>query len=548
MVETIRQLTYKASHLFLNKSHIRPIILFSQTNEKALGSAAHDLIKHISAKHPSVFKTHSDDLCHSLESQAPTPKTPNDPTALDTLKACSTFAQRFGEGMPKERKFFQSMIYFALYGTPPKAAKHAVTILLSASDKKEKHASDLVSNCVTGFKYGSANFLSRLACLSQLMLLDGQQLEDEADPVLDIAMSQILLQNRRKPAGDDLAWEETADEECEAKIWALKILVNRVRAYEGDERAAEIANPVFKFLDNLVQRKDETSNEEKAPSPHRTRLRLEAALEYLKLCKSREFDAMVKPPAFNALAMVAQDEQHQVRDTFARKVKKMLGQDLLPSRFYSAIFLLAYEPSRRLTNDSTTWLRARALVFARSKKVLMEPLLARFLSLLAYHPDFSRDPNDLIGFVEYVMFYLKTVASEDNISLVYHVAQRVKSVQDAVHKSTDAKGGRGERIQPESLGRLRPGARGHPELCRHPQLAPGGPLSESPPAGRNLRTPPQPLRLTGNCKHAVPAQRADPPAGASRPHEHEGQETQGRGRSGRWRSATTLEAPQHRRI
>jgi len=68
----------------------------------------------------------------------------------------------------------------------------------------------------------------------------------------------------------------------------------------------------------------------------------------------------------------------------------------------------------------------------------MEALFARFISLLAHHPDFYRDPDaekdvdNLKDYVQYIMFYLKCVATEENLSLIYHVAQRVKSVQDGI--------------------------------------------------------------------------------------------------------------------
>jgi sister-chromatid-cohesion protein PDS5 len=62
----------------------------------------------------------------------------------------------------------------------------------------------------------------------------------------------------------------------------------------------------------------------------------------------------------------------------------------------------------------------------------METVFALLLSLLAHHPDFTQSPEDLADFSKYILFYLRPVASEENLSLIYYVAQRVKQYRDAV--------------------------------------------------------------------------------------------------------------------
>ena len=39
---------------------------------------------------------------------------------------------------------------------------------------------------------------------------------------------------------------------------------------------------------------------------------------------------------------------------------------------------------------------------------------------------------------EYILYYLKCVATEDNLSLIFHVAQRVKGVADNIDPSKQA--------------------------------------------------------------------------------------------------------------
>ncbi|KAK0637929.1 Sister chromatid cohesion protein pds5 [Lasiodiplodia hormozganensis] len=433
MLDTLIPLIYRASVLLYNKSHVPAIIEFSRTDEKGLGSTAHEVLKEISSRNPDVFRGYVQEMCKALENEAPTAKKPNGPGAVDDLKACAGFAKRFPKDVPTERKFIQSMINFAEYGTPPKAAKYGVQIILTSTDKKEMHARDLLRKSTKGFEYGKGNYLARLAAMSQLMLLGGKTIEDEIDPVIDICINQVLLTNPAPvdPA-DNPPWKDEPSEDCTAKMWALKVLVNRLRGLAGNDSIKETSTPVFQLLRTLVTNDGELSKKVESPAAQKTRLRLLAAQLLLKLCHERRFDVLLSGQAFNELAVVAQDPNPNVREGFVKKLMKYLGQDKLPRRFYAPVFLLAFEPEPRLKDGATTWIKARQSAFSKTKDPVFENSFARFLSLLAHHPDYSAEPDNLRDFVQYVMFFLKTVANADNISLIYHVAQRVKSVEDAI--------------------------------------------------------------------------------------------------------------------
>ena len=446
---TLKPLVLRVSNLFSNKSHIRPMIKIAQTNEYGLGSAAHDLLKHISNETPAIFKSHSTELCRSLEASAPSDTEPGDDSSLDSLKACASFAKKFPDEVPKERKFLKAMTQFALRGQPALAAKHAVTIIMHASDSKQMYAKDLVKACTHDFQYGSTGFMSKLACLSQLMLLGAEDLEDEADNVIDIAINQVL-KNVRNPDDDENAtdWTDSLDEECEAKIWSLRILVNRIRHFSESEQVKDVAPQVYKMLNLLIKSRGELSKSADTPKSHASRLRLEAALFILKLSSKRGFDTLLDHESFNMLALTAQDPIPQIRSLFINKIRKLLGQDRLPSRFYIPVFLLAYEPGKSIRTDSITWLRARATaqhhLEERAKQTstmpprpVLETQLARFLALLAHHPDFDPQPEELKDFVKYITFYLSAIATEQNLSLITHVAQRVKSAQDGLVDTWD---------------------------------------------------------------------------------------------------------------
>ncbi len=426
-------LLYRVSLLVYNKSHVPAIVEYSRTDENGLASTAHEVLKEISTHTPEVFKVHVQELCRVLEDQAPSQNKSNEPGTVDTLKACAGFARRFPKEIPRERKFLQSLTSFAMFGTPPAAAKHAVTIIIAVAEKKEMYAKDLLQKSIKNFAFGSGNFLARLATLSQLILLAPKEVDEESDAVVDIAINQVLLKVRT-PAGAEPQpeWQDDVDDECKAKIWALKILANRLRSNIETESIADIGAPIFKLLDTLIQNEGELSKKKDTPPSHRSRLRLTAARLYLKLCVKKSCDDLLAPTSFNRLATVAQDSHYPVRLSFLTQLKKYLGQGKLSHRFYAIVFLLAFEPADDLREDTLTWIRARSLFFAKHKSTSMETLFARLLSLLAHHPDYSNTPEDLADFTKYILFYLNTVANAENLGLIYHMAQRVKQTRDAI--------------------------------------------------------------------------------------------------------------------
>ena len=432
MAETLMTLLHRVSFLIYNKSHIPPIIQFSRASDPSLSNTAHEILKEISAHSPDIFRMHIKQLCEALQQDSPSARKPNAEGSVNDLKACASFARKFPKELPKDHSFFKSIENFALYGTPPKAGKHAVTILMNCAEKKTMFARNILRQCVNQFKYGSDHYLTRLATLSQLILL-GDLIDEEADKILDIALNSVIAKGRHSEVNEsDPHWNEDVDQHCEANLLALKIPVNRLRALSESDAIKEAAPPIFALLNRIVGDHGAVSSKIPTPKYHKARLRLGAAQLLLKLCCHKQVDPLLRQKDFNKLALVCQDELHQVRRGFIGCVMKYLGQDRLSHRFYTIPFLLAFEPVAEIKEGAKTWIKARRAAFARQKDTTMEVTFARFLGLLAHHPDIIMDNEGLAESVRYILFYLRTVATEENLALIYHVAQRIKCVQDAI--------------------------------------------------------------------------------------------------------------------
>ena len=453
MLELFLSLLYRTSIIVYNKSHVPAIMNISKTDSHGLGETAHRILLEISTKNPSVLKAHVKELCKNLQDSAPSSASsiPSPGTILGDLKACSSFATKFADEIPKDRKFIQAMQGFALYGSPPECAKHAVSILMTSSDKKELTAHNLTKECVESFKYGGPGFLARLAAISQLMLMAPHAIADQEHEIMEIAIKQILQEVRTKalkPSEEQYIYIPPMDEECTAKCLALKILANRVRSHDDSETLKEVVKIPYDLMHSLIIHDGTLSTSDATPGKHRPHLRLMAASLLLKCCTKMHQDHLVTPERFNALALVAQDPELPVRSRFLARLRKYLTQGKLPQRFYAIPFLLAFEPNEHLRAEMETWLRSRAACFSSGNNrsssakasgkaaIVLESGFARLLSLLAHHPDFQSEPEYLVEFSQYIAFYLSTVANSDNLSLIYHIAQRVKQSRDALSASS----------------------------------------------------------------------------------------------------------------
>ncbi|KAH8704565.1 sister chromatid cohesion and DNA repair protein [Phaeosphaeriaceae sp. PMI808] len=425
VLETLKPLIYRVSLLCYNKSHVSAIIEFTRTDHKGLGATAHELLKEISTKHPKVFSTHS-----------------QPPGAVDDLKACAAFAKKFPTDIPMNakdgRKLVQGFLNFALYGTPAQASKHAITIITNSDDKKEMHLKEILAKSMKNFEYGGDHWLTKLAALSQLVLLAPSECEEDMDTIVEIAIRQVLQNVHSVTVESEAEWMDTPDEDIQGRAWAIKILVNRLRSIPGESSFNDAVEDTYALLNRLVKDGGEGSDDNSTPAAHKTRQRLIAANSLLKLSCNKRLDSFLTPANFVQLALVTHDPCAQVRKCFSEKLMKYLGQGRLPPRFYTILFFLAHEPDKNIKNSTMTWIRSRRAAFAARKETTLENIFARLLSLLAHHPDFDKEDEVLKLMSEYILYYLKCVATKDNLSLIFHVAQRVKGVADGIAPSRQA--------------------------------------------------------------------------------------------------------------
>ncbi|RDA92374.1 hypothetical protein CP533_4402 [Ophiocordyceps camponoti-saundersi (nom. inval.)] len=435
-LDTLIPLLYRSSCIMFNRSHLATIMDYSKSDKDGFAGVAHQVLNDISQRNPDIFKAHVGELLKEIAEQAPTDKRSNDPTVADILRAYSSYSKRYPRDIDCSKSFTQTLVNYALYGSPPKCAKYAVNILLARDDDRCKvTATNLLRSAVKDLDYGTPHFLTRLATVSQLQRLAPTVAADSDEHMDDLTINKILRQVRTEAKPDsDPTWVQDADmdKELQAKCLSLRILVNRAIAAAEEPDAVERVKPVFKLLMNFVIAEGEFCKTQDTPSHHKKRLRLLAGLMTLKLCTVKGYDEQLEPTNFNKLAELVQDSELQVRRRFMEKLQAYLTRGRLRARFHTILFLVAFEPVTELKNRVETWIRSRSRYYDEKKQQVMEAMMGRLIPLLAHHPDYTSEVDDLADFANYFFFYLGSVATEGNISLIYKYAERVKQTRDAL--------------------------------------------------------------------------------------------------------------------
>jgi sister-chromatid-cohesion protein PDS5 len=113
---------------------------------------------------------------------------------------------------------------------------------------------------------------------------------------------------------------------------------------------------------------------------------------------------------------------------------KGLQTEQIHSRYYALLFICAHEPDMALLKQIKSFIQKRLsnLEVKHGEHSVLESSLVRLIHLLAHHPDFTEAVEDLTVFAQYFRFYLSGVATADNVSFLYHIAQKIKLSKDMV--------------------------------------------------------------------------------------------------------------------
>ncbi|PWN48272.1 ARM repeat-containing protein [Violaceomyces palustris] len=437
-----------------SQTQSQTMTMASVPDMEAYKASSKQLLEFVTKNRPQMLVAHVPELIKLLTDEG------NPILAQVVLQALAAVARWSPDKVPMDRKLTDRVSKYARNGTRLQA-KFASKLLsitggldnLGGTQSKRSTSSSTAGNA-TSIAYqaleeileGLAKGLGKatgeqqvanLEALAQFFKHAPDASENVAASVVKVILAEILMKpwkggdDEKTNTEDDWVDDDHLTSELQAKLLSLTVLTKRCQAFASTESANEMAKPIFRLLWAILSQGE--ARDLGTPAPAKARMRLAAALCVLKLARFQPYERSIGREYFN-LAFALQDESFNVRNLLLNKLLTYLSRQKLTSRFVAMAFLVAFDPeeeNRRMVEGYAAKMSS-ALPNAEMRLRLLDMSFVRFLHLLANHPDFSKETTDeLAQFVRYVEFFLKCIANQQNVSLLFYLATRLKGVRDA---------------------------------------------------------------------------------------------------------------------
>ncbi|TFK20656.1 cohesin-associated protein Pds5 [Coprinopsis marcescibilis] len=439
LLPTLNIFLRRASYRILNQSSIPSLL---KRVAKSYGSTAGHLIQasnharilltFVSKYSPALYKPHVAELVKAISDEK------NIQLAEVGLQALAGLVKYDGSLAPTERRTNEKLEKYALH-TNWRLAKFATRYLALCKNKNEvcKRLVDSIADALSSGESTDFDGISaRVAALAQIAKYHSEAFERRSSVLMPFLLKKILMipsEGDPEEMEDGEEWMEKDDipEFLRAKIQALKVCRNRCLAHSTAEKALEIATPSLKMFATLLEHNGSLNPDVIEDPKFLSRMRLQAAFALLHL-STVEFFATAIVPKFLRLAVVIQDSCYNVRIEFLTKLVTFLQPRKLPPRYNVIPFLTVHDPEDDVKSLAASYVNGAKQKMALAVRIEhLDSIFIRLLHLLAHHPDFSTAHDDLLDIAKYVQFYLDLMASQDNISLLNHLAMKLKTVRDA---------------------------------------------------------------------------------------------------------------------
>ncbi|ORX50442.1 hypothetical protein DM01DRAFT_1094332 [Hesseltinella vesiculosa] len=408
-----------------------------QSAAQAKSDTAHELLKNMALFFPPMclpFVNEAAQLMMSAE---------GDPLNL-SLEFLAMLTQAFPREVVFVDKQVQRLISFATEGEPRQAT--LATVALCFMQELDTPCADLVNELLNGLNLDNPNLVSVLNSLSQIGRFHANLLTGNAETVSNFIVLEVFSQfTSVETDAKNPIWEEyeDLDEIAKQKLAAIPVLSSYLTGMTQQQMDVNIdfVNDILKLLWALVNiytvERARTDNTSAAEASH---VRLLAARTLIQLAELPEYTRILQVRDFEHLGLLAQDECPEVRTQFGNMLMMGLKRLKLHSRYYTWMFLYAHEPDDEFFKKVKHFVQSQS-VQVDSMNANVELSLVRLIHLLAHHPDYAdtRNISDLCELAIYLKFYFSCLVTENNISFLYHVAQKLKTAVDTVDEDISLK-------------------------------------------------------------------------------------------------------------
>ncbi|KAH7882429.1 armadillo-type protein [Phlebopus sp. FC_14] len=429
----------------MNQSSISTLIKRIQKHSSS-STHAQQLLIFISKHCSALYKPHVSELTKAIADEKNT-------LLVEIAMQALAAVVRSDESLAVlDRRTMERVVRFAL-GENSRVAKFAARLLASLKGHEDQ-CIEIVESISEKLRDASPELLlAHTAVLAQIARLQPESFEHKSDSIVAFLVKKLLMGSYPVDPGEmdvDNDWVEDSDLPLiqRARVLALKVCRNRCLAHASTGTALEIAAPVLKMLSTLLEHSGSFTADSSDSPQVKSRIRLQAAVSLLHLSTVESFRPVVNNN-FLWLAITVQassqpvlmqvdvkpcnqDPCYHVRINFLTKLVSLLTARKLPPRFNTIPFLTVHDPEADVRSRATAYISFLCRSLTPAARVdQLETIFIRLLHLLAHHPDFSTDHENMQEMAKYIEFYLDLVASSDNIPLLYHLAMKAKTVRDA---------------------------------------------------------------------------------------------------------------------
>nr|KAJ3419747.1 hypothetical protein HK105_006552 [Polyrhizophydium stewartii] len=401
------------------------------------------LMKDVSLLFPAVYKTLVRNFVDAIVDEEQSDS--GELAVADPLGALARYVKAFPHEAPQDARAVERLRELALSDVP-EVAKCAMIVLAQgehadACQSVVEPMLDVLQTILADLDVQHPGIVAHLACLqAAARYAYRSSFLANVVPIMNFIVKEVLLVNTHEPNDDDPDWLDYSELPVagKIKIMALKLDVKPVLTIDSEDDEApklELAGSVIKMLRRILDSSGEiVPSGAQTSATFRTHLRLTAGLCMLKIARNGKLRALLDPMDVRRMAMLVQDPVFQVRNGFTMKLCAFLQGTLVPSHYIIMLFLIAHEPDAVLKTQVRTFVTRRAKQMrigdSTSKAPLVENTFGSFLHLIAHHPDFSSESEDLEMAEGYIHFFFETVATAENVAMLYSVAAKVKTLKD----------------------------------------------------------------------------------------------------------------------
>lgn len=453
MVSTMKILLYRASNILFNKSSTSELVKIAKDESHIYQQNANEIINQLSSIFPDVFKNQIKALSDLIVIR----KTDIE---VSLLQSYSHFMKKYPEHFPDDTEFAESLKALATKGSPLQA-RYAIKIM-SWCSTKELYVSEIIKE-ILPLESSGPDFATHLSALAEIYLIEPFALEAHSNEISAVIVDEVLRTNRLDGLSEELRvsekWVENSElrenhkelHALDEKLISIRLIVNRIRSTVKDDMEAQDAavfvEKPLKLLTTIITNSGEIVKfkPDLLPTPpfFQQRLRLAAGLSILKLAKCPSINLLINNHVISILTRMMHDKCEGVRREFLKSLTKNLSQHAISERFLHLIFFMGHEPNESIKREAVTWVGSNYRRCTEKKDLVYERVLSRLIHAIAHEERFckmiSESNEDPVGreteaylyALSYISMYLDSIAQEENVSLLYYIASRVKQYRDA---------------------------------------------------------------------------------------------------------------------